>query len=73
MKELYLLHIKGKTKEWCIEIEAEQSWVNDWEDDGLVIRHIRNMIPHWWVNMGFSVKTWCFFQDILNFNNPFAK
>ena len=73
MKKLYDIEVRGKYKKWSFPIEAEPSWVEDWRNDGLVVSETVNIIPKWWVDMGFSVRFWCFWQDLLNFNNPFKK
>jgi len=73
MEKLYSLHIRGKTKEWLFEIEADPKDAEDWLSDGLIVYEITNKIPEWYFRMGFPVKLWVFFQDILNFNNPFTK
>ena len=73
MKKLYDIEVHGKYKKWSFPVEAEPSWVEDWRNDGLVVSETVNIIPEWWVNMGFSVRFWCFWQDLLNFNNPFKK
>lgn len=71
MKKLYMLYIRGKRKEWGFEILANPKHVEDWRADGLRVDEIVNTIPEWWVDAGFSVSLWCFFQDLLNFKNPF--
>lgn len=72
MKKLYSLEIRGKRKEWGFPLWADPKHVEDWRADGLVFNEILNSIPKWWVDMGFSVRLWCFFEDIFNFKNPFA-
>ena len=72
MKKLYSLNIRGKHKEWGFPIYADPKHVEDWRADGLWVDEILNTIPEWWVNAGFSVLLWCFFEDIFNFKNPFA-
>jgi hypothetical protein len=73
MREMYDIEVRGKYKKWSFPIEAEASWVEDWRNDGLIVNKIVNVIPQWYVDMGFPVKVWVFFQDLLNFNNPFQK
>jgi hypothetical protein len=63
-EKVYSLELMGKHKKWLFEIEAKPEWVEDWREDGLTVNLIENIIPEWWVNMGFSVKLWCFIQDI---------
>ena len=71
-KKLYSLNIRGRHKEWGFPIWADPKHVEDWRADGLNVDEIVNIIPEWWVNAGFSVRLWCFFQDLFNFKNPFA-
>jgi hypothetical protein len=65
MTKLYGLCVKGKYKEWCFAIFGTEQDVRDWRADGLEIDEIVNRIPEWWVDLGFSVKVWCFLQDWL--------
>lgn len=65
MTKLYGLCVKGKHKEWCFAIFGTEQDVRDWRADGLEIDEIVNRIPEWWVDLGFSVKVWCFLQDHL--------
>ena len=73
MNKLYEIQVKGKTKDWLFIVEANPKYIQEWRNDGLVIDELLNKIPKWWVDMGFSVRFWCFWQDLLNFNNPFKK
>lgn len=66
MKKLYSLDVRGNRKKWSFQIWADPKHVEDWRGDGLRIEEIVNTIPEWWVNAGFSVHLWCFFQDLFN-------
>lgn len=72
MKKLYALDIRGKWKEWTFEVWVDPKYVDEWRSDGLHIDEIVNTIPEWWMNLGFSARLWCFFQDLFNLKNPFA-
>jgi hypothetical protein len=65
MTKLYELNIKGKRKEWCFIVPGTEQHAPDWRADGLDVDEIVNMIPEWWVNLGFPVRVWCFLQDWL--------
>jgi hypothetical protein len=73
MKKLYSLYIRGKRKEWEFDVWVDPKYLDEWRDDGIKIDEVVNIIPAWWVGLGFSVTVWCFFQDLLNFKNPFSK
>jgi len=73
VKKLYSLDIRGREKEWSFEIIVDPKYIEEWRIDGIKINEIVNKIPQWWVDMWFSVKFWCFWQDLFNFNNLFAK
>ena len=72
-KYVYDIDVRGKYKRWGLPVEATPKEVEAWREDGIEISRIMNSIPTWWVDMGFSVRFWCFWQDVFNFNNPFAK
>ena len=72
-KYLYDINVRGYQKNWGLPVETTLQQAKLWNDEGLDLSRILNSIPAWWVDMGFSVRFWCFWQDIFNFNNPFAK
>ena len=72
IKKLYSFEIRGKYHKWDFHVEASKKQERDWEMKGIDVLPVTNIIPEWWVYMGFSIKLWCFFQDLLNLNNPFA-
>lgn len=73
MNKIYALRVRGKTKDWEFHVDVDPKYVQEWRDDGLNIDPVINIIPAWWVNAGFSIKFWCFWQDLFNFKNPFKE
>ena len=66
MKKLYSITLIGRNHVWCFDIDAEPHCVDEWREDGLDIDEVINRIPKWYVDAGFPVVVWCFFQDIFN-------
>lgn len=61
------IHIKGKQHEWDFILKDPITWENIKEisNDGILIYRVENIIPQWWINLGFPVRFWCFIQDWL--------
>lgn len=70
-KRLCTLTLKGKQKDWSFEVMVDTKYLKEWQEDGLEIYELSNVIPAWWVSAGFPIKLWCFMQDVFNFKNPF--
>ncbi len=66
MKRLFSITVKGKTKEWSFNFEADEKYWNDWTEDDLDVALVQNIIPTWVVDCGMT-KAWCFLQDIFQF------
>lgn len=62
MKRNYSITIKGKSKTWSFPIKLEESYLQEWRDDGLEIDIICNTIPVWVVNLGL-LRVWIKVQD----------
>lgn len=72
MNKVYSISVRGKDKEWSFHFYGDPQHLPEWREDGLEIHEVVNMVPVWVVRLG-CVRAWCFFQDIFNFKNPFAK
>lgn len=70
---LHTVVVEGRCSTWIIETYITRETAQDWRDDGLEVRETLNTIPAWWVDYGFSVRLWCFWQDVFHFKNPFRK
>lgn len=71
-KKLMTISVGGKHKKWIFEVYADPKYLDEWRADGIEIDVLENTIPMWVVDAGAG-KIWCFFQDLFNFKNPFAK
>ncbi len=60
-KKLFALDVRGRRNEWTFLVWEDPQYLDDWRDDGLIIDEVVNIIPQWWVLLGFPVKLWCFF------------
>ena len=69
-KKLLSIRVKGNNKDWGFRFYGDPKYIKEWEADGLEVQRIINTYPEWAANAGLS-KPWCFFQDLLNFKNPF--
>ncbi len=67
------VEVRGKRSTWCIDTYITRQTAQDWRDDGLTVHEVLNSIPAWWVDAGLPVGWWCFWQDVFNFKNPWAK
>lgn len=67
--KLMSITVKGNQKTWSFNFYADPKYLKEWREDGLEIDEIVNTIPEFVVNIGLT-KVWVFFQDILNFKNP---
>lgn len=65
MKKTYAIDIRGKTKTWVFIVHENPKYIKEWQDDGLHIDEVVNIIPQWYVDLGLPVKLWCAIQDIL--------
>lgn len=70
MKKLYSIEVKGNKKTWSFNFWSYSQYEDDWRKDGLKVVEILNVIPKWYVDMGFPISIWCFFEDIVNMKNP---
>ena len=61
--KLYSLTVRGKHREWVFDIWANPKYIEEWRADGLIIDEILNIIPQWWVTLGFPVRWYCWMQD----------
>jgi hypothetical protein len=57
-------------KVWCIDTHITKETADFWRKEGLTVWESVNTIPKWWVDIGGSVRLWCFVQDVLRFKNP---
>ena len=48
---------------------VETKYVAEWQQRGIEIYPLENVIPVWVVSLGLT-KPWCFVQDVFNFKNP---
>lgn len=69
-KKLLSITVKGNNHEWSFTIIEDPRHLKKWRNDGLEINELMNIIPEWVVDFGLT-KPWVFFQDSINFNNPF--
>ena len=67
-KRLLSIEVRGTRMRWSFPFYGDPRFIPEWEADGLVVTEILNTIPEWfpWPRM------WCFFQDLLNFKNPWS-
>jgi len=70
-KQMSIL-VVGKEKTWSFNFLGDPKHLEEWKKDGLDVEEVINSIPDWAVELGW-VRPWCFFQDIINFKNPFSK
>lgn len=63
------IHVNGKTSLWGVDWHASQEQIDAMRADGVEVFILENVIPSWVVDSGLT-RTWCFFQDIWNFKNP---
>lgn len=71
-KKLMSVIVTGENKKWCFEFYGDSQYLQEWRDDGLDVCEIENTIPVSVSNLGL-VRMWCFFQDVINFKNPFSR
>lgn len=70
MKKLMCIEVKGKHRKWSFNFYGDTKYLQEWREDGLEVNEIINTIPELIVDLGLT-RIWVFFQDILNFRNPF--
>lgn len=70
-KKLHSITVRGRTKVWSFNTYVDPKYVDEWREDGLEVDKILNTIPEGVVNMGL-LRPWIFFQDLMNFKNPFG-
>lgn len=67
------IDVRGKHSEWDVTWDAPQAQIDAMREDGIDVHIVYNSIPAWVVDLGYwPTRTWCFFQDVWNFKNPFA-
>ncbi len=70
MKKLMSVDIKGKSgPQIGFDFYGDPELLDWWRSEGIDVGLIDNKIP-WWAARW--PRTWVFFQDILNFKNPFS-
>lgn len=58
--------VKGKHKKWCFDVYADPKYLEEWQEDGLEIYEVCNVIPAW---MPAPLISWYVIaQDAFNFN-----
>jgi hypothetical protein len=62
-KRYHLLTVKGRTRNHCFNVIADDTYLQEWRDDGIDINPLVNEIP-WWAADGILLKVWCWLQDI---------
>jgi hypothetical protein len=68
--KLMCINVRGLSKKWGFTFYGDPQHVNGWQDDGLDVYVVENVIPAWVASLGL-VKPWCFLQDVFNLKNPF--
>ncbi len=69
-KTLHAVEVRGKEHTWCVDTYITKEAAQAWREDGIEVNEISNRIPYWALYF-VSARTWCFFQDLFNFRNPF--
>lgn len=64
--------VQGKKRQWAIPANLSKSAIEDMRADGLNIIVPEYTFPALVADVGL-IRPWCFFQDVLNFRNPFRK
>lgn len=64
-----VVDVRGKAGEWGIPANLSREAIDDMRADGLNITIPENSIPAWIVGIGLT-RSWCLFQDLWNFKNP---
>ena len=65
-----VVHVAPRGKTWLIDTYITRETAEFWREQGVDVRETLNTIPKWWVDAGFSVRLWCFWQDVFHFKNP---
>lgn len=63
MRNIYVINIKGKEKEWSFHTVLDDKYINEWVNDGIEIYEPIHMIPDWVVTLGLT-RVWCFFRNL---------
>ena len=71
-KKLLSVTVKGKEHTWSFSFYEDPKLLDEWRADGLEVEEILNVVPVWAIDAGLLLP-WCFFQDLLNFKNPFNR
>lgn len=69
---LHSVTVRGNGHTWLIDTYITREIAQVWRDDGVEIHEVINRIPKWYVDMGGSVRLWCFVQDVFHFKNPWS-
>lgn len=69
-EKLLSITVKGKKHTWAFNFYADPKYIKEWQEDGLDIVQIENIVPNWAAKLDL-VKEYCFLQDLWNFKNPF--
>ena len=64
------LEIQGKSIRWAVTADMPAHQIQAMREDGLEVGILVNSMPMWVLNSGLA-GPWMFFQDLLNFKNPF--
>jgi hypothetical protein len=70
-RKLLSLTVRGKNSTWAFNVVADPQYLDEWRADGLEIYEVCNVIPAWLP--AWSVRSWCFLQDLFNFKNPWSE
>lgn len=62
MKKKLAIDVRGKKHEWSFIFDGDPKYLDEWRADGLHIDEVVNIIPQWYVDLGFPVKLWCDIQ-----------
>jgi len=70
MKKKCCVTVQGNNHLWSFDVVLDTKYLEEYRADGLEVYVIENSFPTWVADIGM-VRVWCFFQDIINFKNPF--
>ena len=66
------IHVKGHTRNYSFDFYQDPKHIPEWSSQGLDVREVLNTCPEW-VAEWRIVRIWFFFQDVLQFKNPWSK
>jgi hypothetical protein len=62
MKKLFAIETHGKKREWEFLFYGDDKYLQEWQEDGLRIDEVVNVIPQWIVGLGL-LRIWCWIQE----------